>query len=104
MTPVTNRRTLLLGSLAAGALSSGPALGKSASPLAKTTAGRVQGTSANGIHVFKGIPYGADTRGHRFEAPLPPKPWSGVKQTLAYGAHGPRRLWVVIVTDGGTAQ
>ncbi|MBV8272325.1 MAG: lactate utilization protein [Cupriavidus sp.] len=33
-----------------------------------------------------------------------PSKTSDIQQTLAYGAHGPRRLWVVIVTDGGTAQ
>jgi len=33
-----------------------------------------------------------------------PSKTSDIQQTLAYGAHGPRRLWVVIVTDGGIAQ
>ena len=33
-----------------------------------------------------------------------PSKTSDIQQTLAYGAHGPRRLWVVIVTDGGAAQ
>ncbi|WP_226817203.1 LutC/YkgG family protein, partial [Burkholderia cepacia] len=28
-----------------------------------------------------------------------PSKTSDIQQTLAYGAHGPRRLWVVIVTD-----
>ncbi|MGG1946305.1 LUD domain-containing protein [Trinickia sp. NRRL B-1857] len=30
-----------------------------------------------------------------------PSKTSDIQQTLAYGAHGPRRLWVVIVTDEG---
>ncbi|WP_354684627.1 LUD domain-containing protein [Cupriavidus necator] len=30
-----------------------------------------------------------------------PSKTSDIQQTLAYGAHGPRRLWVVIVNDAG---
>ncbi|AVA37822.1 lactate utilization protein C (plasmid) [Cupriavidus metallidurans] len=33
-----------------------------------------------------------------------PSKTSDIQQTLAYGAHGPRRLWVVIVTDGEAAR
>jgi L-lactate dehydrogenase complex protein LldG len=33
-----------------------------------------------------------------------PSKTSDIQQTLAYGAHGPRQLWVVIVTDGEAAQ
>jgi L-lactate dehydrogenase complex protein LldG len=32
-----------------------------------------------------------------------PSKTSDIQQTLAYGAHGPRRLWVVIVTNDGGA-
>lgn len=32
-----------------------------------------------------------------------PSKTSDIQQTLAYGAHGPRQLWVVIVTDEGDA-
>ncbi|WP_423194082.1 LutC/YkgG family protein [Cupriavidus sp. H18C2] len=32
-----------------------------------------------------------------------PSKTSDIQQTLAYGAHGPRQLWVVIVTDGDAA-
>jgi L-lactate dehydrogenase complex protein LldG len=32
-----------------------------------------------------------------------PSKTSDIQQTTAYGAHGPRALWVVVVTDGGTA-
>ncbi|WP_322083252.1 LutC/YkgG family protein [Burkholderia sp. BCC1972] len=32
-----------------------------------------------------------------------PSKTSDIQQTLAYGAHGPRRLWVVIVTDSAAA-
>ncbi|VWD44203.1 LutC/YkgG family protein [Burkholderia lata] len=33
-----------------------------------------------------------------------PSKTSDIQQTLAYGAHGPRRLWVVIVTDAAAAR
>lgn len=33
-----------------------------------------------------------------------PSKTSDIQQTLAYGAHGPRRLWVVIVTDAAPAS
>lgn len=29
-----------------------------------------------------------------------PSKTSDIQQTLAYGAHGPRRMWVIIITDG----
>ena len=33
-----------------------------------------------------------------------PSKTSDIQQTLAYGAHGPRELWVVIVEREGDAQ
>ncbi|HDR9586195.1 TPA: lactate utilization protein C [Burkholderia stabilis] len=49
----------------------------------------------------------AAARAERWHAGMPtnlvlvsgPSKTSDIQQTLAYGAHGPRRLWVVIVTD-----
>ncbi|GAA0547253.1 carboxylesterase/lipase family protein [Rhizomicrobium palustre] len=58
--------------------------------MVKTSAGKVQGTTEQGIHAFKGIPYGADTRATRFEAPQPPKPWRGLRKALAYGPASPQ--------------
>lgn len=90
MTPVADRRKILLGSIAIGLSASAPARAKAQSPSAKTAAGRIEGTSENGIHVFKGIPYGDDTRSRRFQAPQPVKPWRGVKKTFGYGAASPQ--------------
>jgi len=52
----------------------------------ETAYGKVRGTTKNGVHSFKGIPYGGPTDGpNRFMPPTPPTPWSGVKETVRYG-------------------
>lgn len=59
-------------------------------PRAKTRAGEVRGVTAEGIHVFKGVRYGASTEGRRFEPPRPAEPWEGVFDALDYGAQSPQ--------------
>jgi para-nitrobenzyl esterase len=60
--------------------------------VAETTYGRVRGTDASGIKVFKGIPYGASTTGkNRFMPPVAPSKWSGVRDAFAYGPSAPQR-------------
>ncbi len=61
------------------------------SPVATTKAGRVRGYADNGINVFKGIRYGADTTGRRFMAPIPPESWPEVRNALAYGPASPQQ-------------
>lgn len=59
---------------------------ESMDPLVATTQyGKVRGYEEDGIKVFKGIRYGADTATTRFMAPQPPEPWDGVKDALTYG-------------------
>jgi para-nitrobenzyl esterase len=51
----------------------------------------VRGSTEDGIHVFKGIPYGGTTAGSaRFRAPAAAADWSGVRDTLAYPPMAPQ--------------
>src|SRR5438093_4763974 len=60
------------------------------SPIAATKYGKVRGYVDQGINVFKGIRYGSDTSTRRFMPPLPPEPWSDVRDALAYGPSSPQ--------------
>ena len=59
-------------------------------PVAATRFGRVRGSVDNGVNVFKGIRYGADTTKRRFMPPLPPEPWPDVRDALVYGPSAPQ--------------
>ncbi len=113
MTPVS-RRHLIASSLA---LAATPSLVRAAAlaPVAKTRHGRVRGALDQGVAVFKGIRYGADTAPHRFQPPRLPKPWPGIADALAYGAGSPQgsnetntsedclflNVWTPALRDGG---
>ncbi|MGC4074076.1 MAG: carboxylesterase/lipase family protein [Nibricoccus sp.] len=62
--------------------------------LAQTTSGPIYGSvttdAAQPIHIFKGIPYGADTAKRRFQPPLPPTPWTEPLDCLAFGPMAPQ--------------
>ena len=90
-----NRRTLLMTGLAGSVAACATPLvetGANGQPIVSTSAGKVQGLTAdNGVRVFKGIPYGASTGGQgRFRAPRPPEPWTGIRETIAYGPPTPQ--------------
>ncbi|MXP42477.1 carboxylesterase family protein [Altererythrobacter soli] len=53
---------------------------------AATTGGTVEGESANGLSMFKGIPFAAPPAGaNRWRAPQPVIPWVGVRRTVEFG-------------------
>ena len=64
-----------------------------AAPIAETANGRLRGRTEDGIHVFRGVPYGADTSGkNRFMPPRKPAPWQGTRDALEWGHVAPQPL------------
>lgn len=58
---------------------------------ANTRFGPVRGKYLNGVNVFKGISYGADTGGsNRFMPPKDPTPWTMVRDAFEYGPATPQ--------------
>ncbi len=58
--------------------------------VASTQHGPVRGFEEEGILVFKGVRYGADTATTRFAPPAPPEPWTEVRDAFAYGNSAPQ--------------
>lgn len=62
-----------------------------ASPVVETASGRVRGFTSDGVHAFKGIPYGASTAGaNRFMPPAKPEAWTGVREATVYAGRSPQ--------------
>ena len=100
------------GALLAGAAPAAP------SPTishARVRGGRVAGSREGGVHVFRGLRYGADTAPRRFLPPRPAPAWRGVQAADAFGPAAPQRgaegpgsedclflnVWTPALRDGG---
>ena len=60
-------------------------------PPVATRYGKVRGHTVDGVHAFKGIPYGSPTGGERrFLAPLPPQPWTDIRDVFEYNHYAPQ--------------
>ncbi|MDR6842788.1 para-nitrobenzyl esterase [Pseudoxanthomonas sacheonensis] len=87
------RRVFLQRAALVGAATGAPLLlatAGEATTLAKTRSGRVAGYRDQGVHVFKGIPYGADTAPRRFRPALQESAWRGVRDAVQPGASAPQ--------------
>lgn len=83
-----DRRALIAAMAAAPALvGASPSPGD---PIGTTSHGRVRGTREQGVLVFRGIRYGADTAPRRFRRALPPAPWSGIADATRFAAAAPQ--------------
>ena len=87
-----SRRRFLHGSAALAALAALPALRADAdeTSLATTRSGRIAGRREDGVHVFRGVPYGADTQPRRFQRAAPEVAWTGTRDAIAPGASAPQ--------------
>src|SRR5262245_11168590 len=60
-------------------------------PVVTTTSGAIRGVTEDGVRRFLGIPYAAAPVGPlRFQAPVPPEPWDGVRDAVEFGATPPK--------------
>lgn len=90
-----SRRGLV--ALGVGLLVSGRARA-SEGQVVETTEGRYRGRTENGVQVFRGMRYGADTGGAgRFMPPRPAETFAGVREAFEYGDQAPQPRTILTV-------
>ncbi len=78
--------TMFVGLSLLAAASPALAQGRASATVVRTEGGQVSGAVEAGVVSWKGIPFAAAPVGElRWRAPQPVQPWSGVKETTAYG-------------------
>ncbi len=106
---------LLTGGALAASMTATIAATPAKTSVARTRSGRIGGTVEDGVHVFRGVRYGADTAPRRFRPALPEQSWRGVRNALEYGGLAPQsgrdgpgsedclflNLWTPGLRDGG---
>ncbi len=84
-------------------------------PIVRVRGGRLRGQHEQGVLVFRGVRYGADTGPHRFQPPRREAAWNGIADALDYGAAAPQagaegpgsedclflNIWTPALGDGG---
>lgn len=93
-----NRREFVCAGLGAVGILASPskaivalaAARSAANPVVRTHLGDVRGFIENGITVFRGLRYGADTRERRFMPPVSPGRWESVAEAFEYGPSSPQ--------------
>lgn len=87
----TSRRVFIAGFTALAAAAPLSGLSAADGAVVETTRGRVRGGMDRGVHVFRGVPYGAPTGGaNRWRAPQPRASWSGVRDASIYASAAPQ--------------
>ena len=65
--------------------------------------GRVRGVERNGVWSFSGIPYAASPAGgRRWRPPVPPEPWTGIRDCDTFGPVAPQAQGFMDQALGGT--
>lgn len=90
--PGLTRRAAIAAGAAATAFLTGHAQAQSrqADPVLQTDYGPVRGRTADGLQMFLGVRYGADTARTRFARPLPPDRWTDTISATAFGHASPQ--------------
>jgi len=90
------RRRAIAGAAGVAAVIGGRPSRAQAGPVAQTGAGQVRGAERDGVKIFRGVPYGADTGGaNRWLPPRPPAPWPGTRDATSYGPAPPQGVPMV---------